>query len=272
MANKYNDPEWIGKKFNKLTVIEPVHVITCGGKSKQWYWRVKCDCGNEKVMCPNEIITGHSVSCGCYHKSGTIKPTLRHGESHTKLHNVWCGMNNRCDPKHKSSDRYGKRGIKVCEEWKVYENFAKWARENGYREDYTIERIDVDGNYEPNNCTWIPLAQQAMNRSTTHWVMYDGEKMSMAEACERANMPYKQVFWRMKHLGWPFEKAVSVPMGEAREKFDFECTCAVCGKDFISRSPKAIYCSHECYLVKRMYVRKGLILPVNTIKNANNTT
>ena len=124
-----------------------------------------------------------------------------HGESHTPLHNIWCGMNNRCDPDHKHADRYGKRGIHVCEKWQDYEAFAKWAYENGYKEGLTIERIDVNGNYEPGNCTWIEFDKQARNRRTTHWVVYNGRRMSLAEACEIAGMPYKQVFWRMARAG-----------------------------------------------------------------------
>ena len=149
-----------------------------------------------------------------------------HGESHTPLHNIWCGINNRCDPAHKHSKRYGKRGICICDEWQSYEAFAEWARNNGYKEGLTIERIDVNGNYSPENCTWIPLAKQARNRRTTHWVTYEGRKMSLAEACEHAGLPYKQVFWRMAHAGWPFEKAISVPMGAGTGQKESDTTKA----------------------------------------------
>lgn len=180
-----------------------------------------------------------------------------HGESHTRLHNLWCGMNNRCDPSHKDSERYGKRGIKVCDEWYSYENFAKWARENGYADDMTIERIDVNGNYCPENCTWIPLAKQARNRRTTHWVEYHGEKMSLAEACEKAELPYKQVFWRMRRAGWSFEKAISTPMGAEVGQKETSHRCAICGKEFTSHSSRSKYCSHDCYLVRRMQKRRS---------------
>ena len=88
-----------------------------------------------------------------------------HHESHTPLHNIWCGMNNRCNPKHIHSDRYGKRGISVCEEWSDYTKFAEWARSNGYKEGLTIERLDVNGDYCPENCTWIEFGKQARNRA-----------------------------------------------------------------------------------------------------------
>ena len=209
---KYNKPEWIGRKYGSLTVIEPIHQKLSNGGT-QWFWKVKCDCGKEKIVKPIEIINGKNKSCGCGLNKRT---TATHRESHTRLHNIWCSMNNRCNPNHKSSERYGKRGITICEEWHSYEVFAKWARENGYQDDLTIERKDVNGDYCPENCTWIPIRKQARNRRTTHWVEYQGEKMSLAEACERANLPYKQVFERIVKRNWPVEKALSVPMGCAK--------------------------------------------------------
>ena len=142
-----------------------------------------------------------------------------HGESHTRLHNTWLGIIDRCRH-HKG---YGGRGISVCEEWKDYVTFREWALSNGYADNLTIERIDVNGDYCPGNCTWIPLEKQARNRRTTHWVEYNGERMSLAEACERANMPYKQVFARVKVHGWSFEKSISTPIkgkSELRKKCD----------------------------------------------------
>lgn len=180
-----------------------------------------------------------------------------HGESHTPLHNIWCGINNRCDPMHTHSEKYGKRGITVCEEWHSYEDFAKWARENGYKKGLTIERIDVNGNYCPENCTWIPQGQQARNRRTTHWVMYQGKRMSLAEACEIAGLPYKQVFWRMSRAGWSFEKAISTPMGATIGTKEHTNICIVCGKTFTSFSKASKYCSHDCYLVYRRAKRTG---------------
>ena len=181
-----------------------------------------------------------------------------HGESHTRLHNIWCGMNNRCDPAHAhtSSDKYGKRGIRVCDEWWNYEKFAEWARNNGYQDGLTIERIDVNGNYCPENCKWIEFRKQARNRRTTHWVVYNGKKMSLAEACEIAGLPYKQVFWRMARAGWSFERAISTPMGADNGFREKTKTCVICGKTFTSLSNRKMYCSHECYLLQRQNKKK----------------
>ena len=93
-----------------------------------------------------------------------------HGESHAHLHNIWCGMNDRCNPANVASKNYGDRGISVCEEWRDYTKFAEWARNNGYKEGLSIERKDVNGDYCPENCTWIELEKQARNRRTTRFV------------------------------------------------------------------------------------------------------
>ena len=149
-----------------------------------------------------------------------------HGESHTRLHNIWCDMNKRC----KHNPRYAGRGIKVCKEWEDYTVFAKWARENGYADNLTIERIDVGGDYCPNNCKWIELIKQARNRTTTKWVEYQGRKVSLAEASELAGLPYKTVHLRIKK-GWSVERALSEPL---RELSDIHKLCREKGLNYHS--------------------------------------
>lgn len=219
---KYNSDQWIGKKYGMLTVVEPVHVTLKNG-GKQWFWRVKCECGNESITNPHGVIHGKCKSCGCLKTKG---PPTTHRESHTPLHNIRCGMNNRCNPTHKSSKGYGKRGITICDEWRNYESFAQWARENGYEDGLTIERIDVNGNYCPDNCTWITHDQQARNRRTTHWVVYNGAKMSLAEACEKAGLPYKQVFERIAKRGWTVDKALSTPIRKMKDRSEWKTKSA----------------------------------------------
>lgn len=141
-----------------------------------------------------------------------------HLESKTRLHNIWTGINNRC----RHNKRYAGRGITICEEWGKYENFAKWARENGYRDDLTIERIDVNGNYCPENCKWIPLGKQARNRTTTRWIIFEGKRMSLAEAAEITCVPYKQVHLRIKS-GWGVEEALYVPLQKGISDLHKKC-------------------------------------------------
>lgn len=148
-----------------------------------------------------------------------------HHESHTRLHNIWCDMNKRC----KYHKQYAGRGIKMCGEWHDYEKFAEWARSNGYADDLTIERIDVNKDYCPENCKWIPLGSQARNRTTTKWVMFMGRKMSLAEAAEIAGLPYKQVHYRIKN-GWSVEDALSIPLKHG--KSDLHILCDNLGLDY----------------------------------------
>lgn len=209
---KYNDPAYIGKKYNMLTVLgATLHTYKNG--TTAWFWHVRCDCGNENDMRPIEIIKGKIVSCGCYRKSGkqVEKRCLVHGESHTRLHNIWCGINKRCDPTHANMRNYSKNNISMCEEWRDYTKFAEWARTNGYQEDLSIERINVMGDYCPDNCTWISMEKQARNRTTTRWVEYQGRRMSLAEAAEITGLPYKQVHARLKS-GWSLEDALTKPL------------------------------------------------------------
>lgn len=213
---KYNNPEWIGKRFNMLTVVGIEHSVNKRGV-KEWLWRIKCDCGTEKMMKPWYVESGHNVSCGCFRSSGGYMTNLQHGEAHTRLHNIWSNMHERCRPGNCVSHWHGDRGIKVCDEWKDYTEFAKWARENGYNEKLSIERIDNDGDYCPENCKWIKRPLQARNRRTTFWVNWQGRKMSLAEACEIMNVPYKQTFARIRYLGWPIEKALTINLDETRK-------------------------------------------------------
>lgn len=225
--NRYNDDKWVGQKFGMLTVLRPVHVELKSGE-KAWHWIVKCDCGREKEVRPSEIVNGKNISCGCWRKSGKQVP-ISHHQSHTRLHNIWCGMNNRCNPENVSARRYGKRGISICEEWSDFKKFAEWAKVSGYKDGLTIERIDVDGIYCPENCKWIPLSKQARNRSTTFWVIYQGRKMSLAEAAELAGLPYKQVHYRIKKMGWTVEKALSKPL---KRKSDLHIKCDELGLNY----------------------------------------
>lgn len=213
--SRYNKEEWIGKRYGMLVVEKSVN-RKMKNNTSQWLWRLRCDCGGEITTRPIEVIKGRVVSCGCYRKK-RMSPTKRHGESHTKLHDIWCGMNNRCNPNNVSSVGYGARGIKIFDEWKEFEEFKAWSLKNGYEDGLTIERVNVDGDYCPDNCTWVPLSIQARNRRTTMWVTYNGRSMSLAEAAELAGLPYKQVHGRIKKYGWSVERALTTPIQKKSE-------------------------------------------------------
>lgn len=153
-------PKWIdrtGQRYGMLTLVEYL-----GGRK----WRCKCDCGNECVRLGRNLYS--NSHCGCQRakrdKEAGIKRTI-HGDSRTSLYKRWTAMHQRCEnPNNDSFHNYGGRGITVCDEWNDYETFKEWSLANGYRKGLTIDRIDVNGNYEPDNCRWATYSTQLSNR------------------------------------------------------------------------------------------------------------
>lgn len=193
-----------GQKFGMLTPVEEVARID--GKRA---WRLRCDCGGERVALQKAFASGGKMrSCGC-----ASPPHNKHGLSKTPEYRHWVNMLSRCNnPKTPWFNRYGGRGISVCDRWKA--DFANFYEDMGQRPTpkHSLDRIDTDGNYEPGNCRWATISEQARNTSANHMVeVSPGEgPITLAEAAERAPVPYSTVLYRLIR-GWSVQDAVSRP-------------------------------------------------------------
>lgn len=169
-----------GQKFGKLTAIRVDHQE----KDYRYCWLFKCDCGEYIVARKSEVMGGRKKSCP---KCGYATQT-KHGQKGTRLYAVWNSMKQRClNKKHKSYNSYGGRGITICKEWENdFINFYNWAMSSGYNENAkfmqcTIDRIDVNGNYEPTNCRWVNQEAQSENRNTSRKIEYNGQVHCLSE-------------------------------------------------------------------------------------------
>lgn len=197
-----------GQRFGRLVVQERAANI-----GKQTAWLCKCDCGNEKIVTGSNLKLGHAQSCGCLWKEvvpeKNKEKNTRHGETHTKLHRTWVNMRYRCNnPNCWQYKDYGGRGISVCEDWELYEAFRDWAIASGYSDDLSIDRIDVDGNYEPSNCRWVGMKTQSNNTRRNHVLTYNNQTHTIQEWSEITGINWTTIKARIER-NWPIEEALT---------------------------------------------------------------
>ena len=193
------------QKFGKLTVIRRISDKVKPSGQHVLMYECLCECGNIVNVRAEYLKTSHTKSCGCLRKEKSSHTT--HGKTGTRIHDTWRSMKRRCYTKsHKEYERYGGRGITVCDEWKdKFECFYEWAMQNGYNDNLTIDRINVNGNYEPSNCRWITIKEQQNNRRNNHYITYNGETLTAIQFAKKYNMNNSTLITRLNR-GWSIEK------------------------------------------------------------------
>lgn len=198
MKHSYNFKDLTGQRFGRLLVISLNHIDN--GKA---YWNCKCDCGNQISVLRSSLTSGNTQSCGCYKKDLDKTRSIKHKMTKTRIFNIWVGMKQRCyNPKSSSYKNYGIRGIKICDEWlQDFMNFYNWSIENGYRENLTIDRIDINGNYEPANCRWITQAEQTRNTRSNVKITINGQTKLLSDWARESGIDRRTISRRIR-LGW----------------------------------------------------------------------
>lgn len=184
-----------GVRFGRLTVIKYYGLST----KKQIYWLCKCDCGNDVYVRTTALTHGIKKSCGCLQlESG--HSNYKYGCKTNRLYTIWRGMKARClNINDKCYHLYGGRGISICKEWmNDFASFQSWSLNNGYADNLSIDRIDSNGNYEPNNCRWATSSEQNSNKSNNHYLTIDGETKTLGEWCRIYKANREKVKYNLK--------------------------------------------------------------------------
>lgn len=205
-----------GQKFGYLTVVErDVEHRRPNGKTRT-YWRCKCDCGNDVTVAADALRRGDQVSCGCYRRQSASQQFATHGKTKNRLYTVWAGIKARCyNPNTRVYPYYGGRGIQMCDEWKNdFSSFYDWMTANGYDEnakrgEFTIDRIDPNGNYSPENCRLVTQLEQMNNVRSNHIITYNDESHTIAEWSRMTGINQFKIRNRIVNLGWSVERALT---------------------------------------------------------------
>ncbi len=201
-----------GQQFGRLTVIKRAE----NDKNGSTQWLCQCNCSNKtkKVIRGSALRNGLTQSCGCLHTEMLANRNRTHNLSKSKLYKIWYAMKNRCYySKDKCYNRYGGRGITVCDEWlHDFQAFYDWAMANGYADSLTIDRIDVNGNYEPSNCRWITNKEQQYNKCNNHLITYNGKTQTVKQWSIELEIEYGTLLSRLNRGHWTVEKAFTTPI------------------------------------------------------------
>ena len=202
----------IGKEINGFLVLDSRLKQT--KNSRYIVYKVKClKCGEVAEKGGDSILKGHAACHNCNTKY------RHHKQSGTRIYNTYHSMLARCYKKNNNRyAHYGAKGIEVCDEWRSsFEAFYKWAMANGYADDLTIDRRDVNRNYEPDNCRWVSMCEQMNNTTRNHYLEYNGKRQTVAQWAKETGLSYATVNQRINKLHWSVERALTTPARNQRE-------------------------------------------------------
>lgn len=200
------------RRFGRLTVTKR-HPEN--NKNNRIVWECICDCGNECLVSGANI--GRSTkSCGCFAQENRVTSNIKHGKRHSRIYYVWCSIIQRCtNMKAQGYKGYGAQGITICDEWKSFANFLRWAEANGYDDSLSIDRTDNKLGYSPENCKWKTMKQQQNNRTNNRLLTLNGNTFTVAQWAEQLNINPRTLETRLLR-GWSIEKALTVPVDTQR--------------------------------------------------------
>lgn len=200
--------DFVGKRFGKVVVLS----FKSKGVYREPLWCCKCDCGKEFVTSAYRLVAGRTKTCGC---SRRIHKLTNH-----PLYGIWINMRRRChDAKSDNYYRYGARGIHVCDKWFAdFKAFYDWSMENGYKKGLTIDRIDNDKGYSPDNCRWVDYKTQARNKRNNHLLTYGGVTKTLQEWSYEYKIHHATLYQRITKLGWDIEKALTTPPNKLQKE------------------------------------------------------
>lgn len=208
----------IGRKFNKLTVIEECKERTKNGTK---IYKCLCDCGNYTNVIGTQLRNGMTKSCGCLRVEISGQNNTAHRKTNTRLYNIYRGMIQRCYNKNnKDYKYYGQCGVSVYGDWRNdFMSFYNWSMNNGYKDNLTIDRIDVNGNYEPNNCRWVSQYEQQNNRTNNLIVFYNNKKQTLTKWIKELNLKnsYSTIYKRLVNCGYDVYDAFY------KQQYEYRC-------------------------------------------------
>ena len=261
--------DMIGRKFGRLTVIERAedHILPCG--QHQRMWKCSCDCGNTTTVSGHALRSGTTQSCGCYKMDVLMDRNIKYRHQNRRLFKIWYAMVHRCtDPTAPHFDRYGGRGIGVCDEWMDFDAFADWSLTHEYADNLTIDRIDNDAGYSPDNCRWASRKTQANNRGTCRAIGLNGTAKTIMQWSEETGIAYGTLYGRLAK-GWRVEDALSV---KPTLNTILECN----GEKHILKEWAEITGIHRDTIMKRIKhgwsVSDALSVPVEVHRRQNQAT